>query len=167
MRWTLDQWRVFERWSLPRVGTCEDQTLVILVILVILVKMSDTCMVDIIDTCRHNNNNIENDDFVSNTTGCIRLGMINPTKPATHHYLYPLPTITQTNKILKKNDEVSITRTSDRTGRQRERHQTLPHRERKKESDDNRFTNPNELMTLRLSEDGRGRGEGDGRTVDL
>lgn len=157
MRWTLDQWRVFERWSLPRVGTCEDQTLV--------KKMSD--MVDILDTCRHNNNNIENDDFVSNTTGCIRLGMINPTKPATHHYLYPLPTITQTNKILKKNDEVSITRTSDRTGRQRERHQTLPHRERKKESDDNRFTNPNELMTLRLSEDGRGRGEGDGRTVDL
>lgn len=72
MRWTLDQWRVFERWSLPRVGTCEDQTLVILVI---LVKMSDTCMVDILDTCRHtcNNNNIENDDFVSNTTGCIRL----------------------------------------------------------------------------------------------
>lgn len=157
MRWTLDQWRVFERWSLPRVGTCEDQTLV--------KKMSD--MVDILDTCRHNNNNIENDDFVSNTTGCIRLGLINPTKPATYHYLYLLPTITQTNKILKKNDEVSITRTSDRTGRQRERHQTLPHRERKKESDDNRFTNPNELMTLRLSEDGRGRGEGDGRTVDL
>lgn len=31
MRWTLDQWRVFERWSLPRVGTCEDQTLVVLV----------------------------------------------------------------------------------------------------------------------------------------
>lgn len=83
--------------------------------------MSDTCMVDIIDTCRHNNNNnIENDDFVSNTTGCIRLGMINPTKPATHHYLYPLPTITHTNKILKNNDEVSIIRTSDRTGRQRE-----------------------------------------------
>lgn len=157
MRWTLDQWRVFERWSLPRVGTCEDQTLV--------KKMSD--MVDILDTCRHNNNNIENDDFVSNTTGCIRLGLINPTKPATYHYLYLLPTITQTNKILKKNDEVSITRTSDRTGRQRERHQTLPHRERKKESDDSRFTNPNELMTLRLSEDGRGRGRGDGRTVDL
>lgn len=127
MRWTLDQWRVFERWSLPRVGTCEDQTLVILVI---LVKMSDTCMEDIIDTCRHNNNNIENDDFVSNTTGCIRLGMINPTKPATYHYLYPLPTITQTNKILKKNDEVSIIRTTDRTGRQRE---TTPDtRQRKK-----------------------------------
>lgn len=47
MRWTLDQWRVFERWSLPRVGTCEDQTLVILVI---LVKMSD--MVDILG-CRY------------------------------------------------------------------------------------------------------------------
>lgn len=142
MRWTLDQWRVFERWSLPRVGTLEDQTLVILVI---LVKMSDTCMVDILGTCRHNNN-IENDDFVSNTTSCIRLGMINPTKPATHHYLYPLPTITQTNKILKKNDEVSITRTTDRTGRQRERHQTPDTRQRKKkkESDDNRFTNPNE-----------------------
>lgn len=105
--------------------------------------MSDTCMVDIIDTCRHNNNNIENDDFVSNT-GCIRLGMINPTKPATHHYLYPLPTITQTNKILKKNDEVSIIRTSDRTGRQRETTPDTRQRERKKESDDNRFTNPNE-----------------------
>lgn len=142
MRWTLDQWRVFERWSLPRVGTCEDQTLVILVI---LVKMSDTCMVDILDTCRHNNNNnIENDDFVSNTTGCIRLGVINPTKPATHHYLYPLPTITQTNKILKKNDEVSIIRTTDRTGRQREKTPDTRQRERKKESDDNRFTNPNE-----------------------
>lgn len=92
--------------------------------------MSD--MVDILDTCRHNNNNIENDDFVSNTTGCIRLGMINPTKPATHHYLYPLPTITQTNKILKKNDEVSITRTSDRTGRQREKTPDTRQREKKK-----------------------------------
>lgn len=88
-------------------------------------------IVDILDTCRYNNNNIESDDFVSNT-GCIRLGMINPTKPATHHYLYPLPTITQTNKILKKNDEVSIIRTSDRTGRQREKTPDTRQRERKK-----------------------------------
>lgn len=48
MRWTLDQWRVFERWSLLRVGTLEDQTLVILVI---LVKMSDIVhKVDMVDT---------------------------------------------------------------------------------------------------------------------